>query len=223
MSLLAEDLFVLLVDAESGRPLVDGIRFPRALAGAILLELALDETVGIGTGGDGGRKGRVVVRDVAEPADELLADAVRRLGSSKPMKPTTVVEKFSKGVREKLASRAVAHGRVREEARTLLGVFPARRWPAADGTYREQLRERIRSAVVEGGAPDTRTAALIALLSAADAVPKILPGENKRAVRRRAKEIAAGEWAAKAVRDAVNSIDAALLVAVTASVGVAGS
>ncbi|WP_206035927.1 GPP34 family phosphoprotein, partial [Prescottella equi] len=58
-SLIAEDLLLLLLDDESGDPLVDGTRLPRVLAGAVLLELALDGYVTPADQGEDVKRGRL--------------------------------------------------------------------------------------------------------------------------------------------------------------------
>jgi enolase len=71
--------------------------------------------------------------------------------------------------------------------------------------------------LVHGPEPTQRTAALASLLSAVDAVPKVVPSDDRRAVKRRAKEIAEGEWAGVAVRKAVEAVNAAVATAVVAT------
>ncbi len=56
MALLAEDLLLLALDDDSGKALVDSITLPRALAGAVLLELALDNVVLLDEEGARGKK-----------------------------------------------------------------------------------------------------------------------------------------------------------------------
>jgi hypothetical protein len=62
-------------------------------------------------------------------------------------------------------------------------------------------------ALVQQVAPDTRTAALIALVHAVGCVDKIADpqqqGLSKRELRARAKKIAEGNWASEAVRKAI--------------------
>ncbi len=223
MTSIAEDLLLLLLDDESGKYVVDGVKLPRVLAGAVLLELALDDVVAVDTEGNQVKKGRIAIRTEARPADPILAEAVERLGSGRPLKPTAAIEKLQKGLQEKLLARVVEQGWVSEERGKILGVFPTKKWPAIDFTHEQRVRDLIRAALIDGLTPEPRTAALIALLSAADAAPKVFPDADKRAVKKRAKEIAQGEWAARAVRDAVASVNAAMMAAVVAGGAVAGS
>ena len=67
---------------------------------------------------------------------------------------------------------------------------------------------RVGSSLAAGATPDGRTAALVSLLVAVKAVPKVVDGE-KKAVRARAKDIAAGDWAGAAVKKAINAVNAA--------------
>jgi hypothetical protein len=94
----------------------------------------------------------------------------------------------------------------------VLGLFPTRRLPAQDVTHEATVRSRILAAL-SGTTPDERTAALIALLSALHAVTTVFEVPDKRAARRRAKEIAEGQWAATAVRKAVEAVYAATAAA----------
>ena len=89
-----------------------------------------------------------------------------------------------------------------------LGLIPRTTWPAADTTRDNQLRRTITVCLADGGRPDERTAALIALLWAVDEAHKAVAANTattKRQLKKRAKEIAEGQWAAKAVKDAIDA------------------
>ncbi len=77
--------------------------------------------------------------------------------------------------------------------------------------------------LVEGLDPTPRAAALISLLSAVDAAAKVFPDTDRKMIRKRAKEIADGEWAGAAVRKAVDAINSAVFVAVMVPAMAAGS
>jgi hypothetical protein len=216
MTLTAEDLLLLLLDDESGKPVVDDTRLSRVLAGALLVELALDERISPATEGNATKGGRLVVRNSQPSGDQLLDRAVSTLNASKPMKPVKAVEKLQKGVRQDVLSRLASEGLVREERGRALGIFPTRHWPAEDLAHGARLRAELSKVLVHGLEPTQRTAALASLLSAVDAVPKVVPSDDRRAVKRRAKEIAEGEWAGVAVRKAVEAVNAAVATAVVA-------
>ena len=223
MTLLAEDLLLLLLDDASGKPVVDRTRLPRVLAGAVLLELALGDVVTPAEPGEDVKKGRLVVRDGAWPQDPLLARAVDLIGRSKPLKPEAAIEKLTKNLRDELAKRIVDAGWVREEKGKVLGIFPTTRWPEVDGSHERAVRNELGAALLDGVTPTPRTAALVSLLSAVDAAPKLFPDADRRAVKKRAKDIAEGDWAGKAVRASVDAVNAAIIVAATVPAIVAGS
>lgn len=224
MTLLAEDLLLLLLDDDSGKPVVDGFALPRVLAGAVLLDLTLDGVVEPSDGTGEVKKGRLVLRDRTAPLDPILAHAVAQLRGSKPMKPEKAIEKLGTNLRDAVLGRIVDRGWVHESTGRMLGIFPTKTWPSVDGTHERVVREKVRAALLDDVTPDARTAALISLLSAVDAAPKVVPDAKKKAVRKRAKEIAQGDWASVAVRRAVESMNAAIIaVAVVPAVAAGGS
>lgn len=216
MTLIAEDLLLLLLKDDSGRPMVDSTRLDRVLAGGLLLELALAGQVTPAAEGESVKKGRLTVRDAAPTGDELLDRTLRRLADGKPVKPEKAVEQLAKGLRSELLSRLAGRGYLREERGRALGLFPTRSWPAMDTAYESGLRAELAAVLLGGAAPAQRTAALISLLSAVDAAAKVVTTSDRRAVKGRAKEIATGEWAGAAVKKAVDSVNAAVVVSVVA-------
>ena len=66
------------------------------------------------------------------------------------------------------------------------------------------MRARLQAALVGGHAPTERTVALIALLNATSRLPKVVVGTDKKALMARAKDLREGDWAAKAVKQAID-------------------
>nr|WP_296778653.1 GPP34 family phosphoprotein [Rhodococcus sp. (in: high G+C Gram-positive bacteria)] len=208
MTLIAEDLLSVLLDEQTGKPIVDSTKLPRVLAGAVILELAMNGAVQIG------EKDRVVVAGPA-PADPLLARGYDIVKSAKsPLKPQKIIEKLQKKLDKEVAARLVQQGFVVEQQDKMLGLFPTTAWPAKDSSRRNAVLQWIGSAVVDGTTPLPGTSAVIALVSAIDAIPKVLPGADKKSAKQRAKEIAEGDWASEAVRKAVRDVNAAVMAAV---------
>jgi len=129
------------------------------------------------------------------------------------------------GVRKSVVAQFVERGVVREEKRRLLGVLPSTRHPEADGSAEDELRARVRAVLVDGAEPSERTAALIAIAQAGGLGKALVVDVPWKQVSARAKEVAEGDWAATAVRKAVQSVNAAVIVATMAAttVTVAGS
>ncbi len=212
--LLAEELLLLALDDETGRVGISEI--DKGIAGAVLIELALLDRVRVAEKGESVRRGRLVVRPGPAPAHPVLAAGLGVLADREGRKPDRVVDRLARGLRERVAAGLVEAGVLRRERRRVLGLFPAERLFARDTAHEAAVRERI-SAALAGAAPDERTAALIALLSALKAVTAVVDVPDRRAARRRAREIAEGQWAAAAVRKAVQATNAAVTAAVTAA------
>jgi hypothetical protein len=215
--LLAEDLLLLLLDDSSGRPVTDGTKLDHALAGAVLLELTLRGKVDVAAPGEDVRKGRLVVRDESPTGEPILDHGLSIVDDREGSKPANVLGKLAKGLRERLLAGLADRGVIRQEKGRVLGIFPTTRWPAEDSTHENSLRATLSGVLVQGLTPDPRTGALVSLLAAIDVVPKVVDAPDRKAVRRRAKEISEGAWAAEAVKKAVAAVNAATMAAVTAA------
>ncbi|AMY21990.1 GOLPH3/VPS74 family protein [Rhodococcoides fascians] len=214
MTLIAEDLLLLLLDDESGKPSADSTKLPRVLAGALVVELALGGSLRITGPGEQTKKDQVVVAG-DPPADPLLRRVFDLVATaSRPMKPQKVIEKSQKNLAKELAARLVAQGFVTEKQDKVWGLFPTTTWPARDTSREKVLRDALRSALVDGTTPTPHSAALISLISAVDLTHKVIVDADKKVLKTRAKQIAEGEWAGAAVRKAVSDVNAAVTAAI---------
>jgi hypothetical protein len=217
MTTLADDLLLVLLDPVSGKPRTTGTRLDYGLAGALLLELALAMRIDIV--GAKPSKADVVVLDDAPLEDDVLADALRRMGE-KRRRADQLVPRLARGLRGRLleraehrgrrppaaaraASRPVARGGRHATARA--GDAPGRRaadrrhsGPADGGARRAARRDRR-------GARRGRSAG---------------PGDAQ-AVSRRARQIGEGAWAAESVRRAVKAASNAVAASTAAAVAAA--
>lgn len=216
--LIAEDLLLLLYDDESGKPIVASTQLEYALAGAVLLELTLLGRIDLAGDGEDVKRGRLVVRDPAPTGNAVLDERLRIVEDKEGRKPKDLIGKLSKRLRDSLLQELANRGVLRAEHGKVMGLIPVIRWPANDARQEHELRTALDSVLRIGTTPDHRTAALIALLHAVDSVPKVITdAPDKRALKRRAKEIAESEWAADAVRKAVQAVQAATTAAIIAS------
>ncbi|GAB2593293.1 GOLPH3/VPS74 family protein [Kribbella endophytica] len=218
--LIAEDLLLLLYDDETGKPLTGNPGLDYGLAGAVVVELTLLGKVDITTEGDDGKPGRLKALDPSPTGDPLLDERLAMVVDKAGKKPKDVMGKLSKKLRDPLLQRLAERGILQAEENKVLGLFPVTRWPAKDAQHEGQVRASLENVLKLGTQPDERTGALIALLSALDVVPKVVTDAvDRKALKRRAKEIAESDWAAAAVRRAVQDMQAAI----TASIVVAST
>ena len=224
--LLAEDLLLLVTDDASGRLSAPAEQVDAGLGGANLVELTLRNKVDLSGEQDPGRPGRIIVRDPSPAGDAVLDAALEILVARQGKRPSTVIRPLSKNLRRTLYQRLADRGVVRAKRGRIFGVFPVRRWPAQDASDEAEVRRLMTQALVQQQAPDTRTAALIALAHAVGCVDKIVDrrehGLSRRQLRARAKKIAEGNWASAAVRKAIEEMMAAVIVTIAATGAVVG-
>lgn len=214
--LIAEDLLLLLHDDNSDKPVAGSPSADYALAGAILIELAMRGRVG-GTGADG----RLVTIDDSPTGDELLDRRLAILTAKgqttkgkNGQRPVNLVPKVAKQLRAELLDRLTDKGILQADRERL---FPVTRWTARDAGHGLEVRAGLESALKFGNTPSDRTGVLITLLHAQHVVPKVLTGPmGRKALRRRAAEIATETSAAEGVLGAIQT-------GVTAAIAGAGT
>ncbi|MGC5628226.1 GOLPH3/VPS74 family protein [Georgenia sp. Z1344] len=216
--LLAEDLTLLLLDDDSGRFTAHS-SLDAALGGALLAELALGGWVVIGDPSGMFKRSTVRPTDAPAPGHQVLAEALAEV-AAKERSTNELVTRLGRAAKEPLLESLAARGILRRERGRVLGLFPSTTWPTADATHEQQMRAALTDGIATGRG-DERVIALLSVLSAIDMAHKVLPvdGLGNREIRRRVREMAEGDLSAKAVKDAVGAIDAAVTAAiVTATV-----
>ncbi|MEP7763578.1 GPP34 family phosphoprotein [Sanguibacter sp. 25GB23B1] len=215
--ILAEEVALLLIHDISGKAVVDSTRLDLALAGSVLLDLVASGRVDVSGPGEPVKAGRLVVRDPRPTGDPLLDEALRRIAVGKPRTPESTLPDLRKGLRDEVLARLVRQGFLRFEERRTFGVFRVRSWPSTGTGVERSLRTGLYEVLVNGRGATPREAALISMLHAVDRVPKVLGDVGLPAgeLRRRAKAASDGGLADKAVRRAIDAVNAALLVVLT--------
>jgi hypothetical protein len=217
--LIAEDVLLLLVHDRTGRFRVDSTKLDNVLAGAVLVELVMIERVGFASEGGFLKRGRMVVLDPTPPGDPVLDRALVTIVGSRPAKPEQLIAKLRKRLRTTLLERLSAAGALHRSTRKIMGILPRTSWDSVESSREKELRRRLQDALIADATPDLRTAAVVSLLAAVNAAHKIVNGD-KKAVKARAKEIAAGDWASAAVKKAIDAVNDT--IAILIAIGVVG-
>ncbi|MFE6697507.1 GPP34 family phosphoprotein [Streptomyces sp. NPDC057718] len=208
---LAEEIMLLSLDDESGA-VRERQACQSAVAGGVVLDLVLAGRVSVD-------QGRITVVDTAPTGDRLLDDRLRMIdiwvaGKRKPPKVTEWLTKDSRKAVEAAVQALRERGLVSEEQRKVLGLFPVRRFPEADGTVERELRARLEGLVLRHVQPDDRSAGLVALLHGAKLHRLAFPGLPRREVIPKMREISEGQWAGDSVRKAIQEMQAAMAAVV---------
>jgi len=213
MAVLAEDLYLLACDEDTGRLLIDPAHLDLGLGGALLLDLVSRRRVAL-------VDERVAVVDRAPTGDPFLDGALAKIEAEAPHEPDHVVRHLARGARAAVRERLIAAGVLRRADHKILGVVPVHLTPEADDRIERALQEHLQDAVVLDHPPSAETAAVSSLALALGLHRHLFPRADRRAVERRMQEIAdayEGRWVAAAVKQAADAVDAALGIVRTAT------
>lgn len=207
---LPDGLLLLALDDERGTR-AHSTELEPGLAGAVLVDLALRGRLDA--------DGKILhVVDPSPTGDAVLDTALATIArESRPRTAQHWVGKLQKGVRQEVSDRLVAAGTLRRDEKKVLWVFPVTRLPAGNPAPETAVRARLDDAVLRGVTPDERTAALAALVHATGLGRAVFPEADRRAVTTRLAELSEGQWAAEAVRRAVQATAAATAAVIMAA------
>lgn len=224
--IIAEDLLLLCTSDANGRLLGSTYRVDLALGGALLLELALLGKVDLTNPADEGRVGRVILRDTSPTGDDVLDVALDLLSTRQGKKPGAVIRPLSKNLRPTLYRRLASRGVIRAERSKILGVLPRLRWWIQDPQRKAAVREQVNNALLRLTPCEPRVGGLVALLHTLNLEHKVVDcrgsGLSKRELGSRAAQIAQGNWAPEAVRQAIEDVTAAIVGAVAGAAAAGG-
>jgi hypothetical protein len=209
--LIAEDLLLLLYDDETGKPLTGSAELECALAGAVVIELIRLGRLDLAESGEDVKEDRLEVLDAGLTGNPILDERLRLLGDKQGKRLRGLIPKLAKDLPEQVRDGLAERGVLSKERGRVLGLFPVTRWPAKDAQHESELRVQLEGVLIQDKEPDQRTGALIALLSAVDAVPKVLRQvADKRSLKRQARDIAESD---RVTEEVVQEVKAALLTA----------
>lgn len=220
--LIADELVLLALHEETGKSIVSSTALDAALGAALLVELALGERISVAPADAGWRtKGTITVINTSPTDDPDLDTVLAKLAEKDGQKVKNLINPMAwspitKGLKARRIARLVSQRVLTEQRSAVLGL---RTYPTVDAGPEREVRSRLWSALVDGRTPTERTVALIALLDATGALTKVVVSTDKARVRARAKQLSEGDWAAKAVKDAVAEMTAVMAASASAAGG----
>ena len=209
---LYEEILLLALDDGDGTTSQAGF-YTNAMGGAILAELAMTGSISIAD--DKKKKVSLVRRSRLD--DPILDECLTMIAEAKkPKKASEWVGKFAgvKDLKHRVARQLVAKGVLAEETDTVLMVFRRTVYPEVDGGPEKDLRERMKKAIFTATTDlEARTVVIIALAQAAGMLNKVFPKKKLKERKKRLEQLNTGQLAGKATKEAVEAVQAAIMVA----------
>ncbi len=206
-----EVLLLALRDAEG--TIASGTMYQYAIAGGILAELVLRGRISV----DGSRrKKRAEVVDRSPTGAPLLDECLERIATSKPKGLDYWVGKFAgiKSLKHRVAERLCDRGILHEDEGTILLVFTRRTYPETDPRPEQEIIDRLHGAIFTGVRDiDPRTVVLVSLADSAGILKVVFGKKELKARKQRIEQVVNGELMGRATKDAIQAVQAAVMVA----------
>ncbi|MFF8913550.1 GPP34 family phosphoprotein [Streptomyces sp. NPDC015032] len=196
---LPEELLLLALDPQRGKPYCRNRFLEYGVAGAVLAELELHGRIAE-------QLGRIRVISPLAPQDPLLAQVLGSLpapgrgGLAGGVGAKGWIRRTGRYVEELCLEHLVGRAVLRRETHRFLGLLPYHRHPAADPALSAAARDRF-AAAEAAGFPDRRGRTLAALVSATGLSDTVAQGGRRS--RSAMRDLVRDEWTAYAVRQNV--------------------
>ena len=168
----AEEIILLMLHDDDGKfAHVPSWSMDRALAGAVLMDLALENRI------DTDPENLILV-DGTPVGDSLLDPTLAEIAAGDQRDARYWVEHTAKKgeqIREEALSRLVDAGILEHHEDRVLWVFRSRRYPLVDGKAEREVKLRIMEVLFSDQIPEPRDVVIIALADACGIFRELLP------------------------------------------------
>lgn len=216
---LKEKFVILAYDPDKGTCLASNF-FGYGIAGAILLELAEMKRISIE-----GKK--IKLLDSHKAGDPMLDRVISiLLGSKRDMRVKALISKIAQSPRKykKPLIKGLIEKRYLKEVRKKFLIFPYKRYPSTNTSFRREMVEKIRRLVLRKDGDDRDILLLTGLAGACKFSHKFFDTKEERKIaKKRIKEIIEESQIDKAIDETIKAVQAAVLISVTTSAAVAGA
>ena len=205
----AEEILLLLLRDDGGRFVpVPGIALDNALAGGVLMDLALENR--IDTDAE-----RLILIDATPVGDGLLDPTLAAIAGGERRDALYWVGRTAKRaaeIRREALSRLVERGILEHDEGRFRWVFRSRRYPIVDGRAEREVKLRILGVLLSDDIPDPRDVVIIGLADACGILPALLPKGDYDRARVRIDQVRKLDLIGQATSRAVHDIEMWLAV-----------
>jgi len=210
---LHEEVMLLALRDEEGT-IASGTMYQYAIGAAILAELLLNQRIAL----DESRKKKLVNLLSSTPLGEPLIDqCLEKIGNTKRRASLqTWVSRFAgvKNLKHRVAQQLCDRGILRTTEDKILLLFTRKIYPELNPVPERNLIERLRQAIfTDSRDVDPRTVVLVSLTDSTGLLKETFDKKKLKGRKARIKEISNGEITGKAAKEAIEAMQAAVMVA----------
>ena len=206
-----EEILLLLLRDEDGRFVhVPGWSLDYAIAGAVLMDLAMENRIDTDLE-------HLILIDGAPTGDSLLDPILAEIALGEQASIRSWLERIADGagdIRERALARLVALGILERQDDRFLWVFRSRRYPTRDGRAEREVKLRIMGVLFSDEIPDPRDVMIICLADACGIFREVLAKSELEQASARIEQVRKLDLIGQAMARAIYDIE----VSVAASV-----
>lgn len=207
-----EKVFLLALRDKEGT-VFSSVNYRHAVAGAMLAELMLRKFVSVEVKG---KRKFLKLENQKSTGDEMLDECMLKIKKAKRRASLqTWVHRFTsiKGLKNRTARQLCRKGILNEKEKKVLFIFKQNIYPEVNPKPEKALLEKMEKAIF--GTSKNFEPELVILISLCDAVhllEKIFDRKKVKAQKKRIKAITSGEIVGKATQEAIEAMQAAIMV-----------
>ena len=210
---LHEEIMLLALKDEEGT-IASGMMYNYAVGGAIIADLLLSQRIAV----DQSKKKKLVsVIDPEQLNDSLIDEWLINMSSSKRQK--TLQDWVSriantKNLKHRVATQLCQRSILKMDEESILLLFTRRIYPEINPEPERLIIDRLKNAIfTDTDDVDARTIVLLSLAKSANILPFIFGKKEIKQRKNRIEQIVNGEIAGKATKEAIEAMQAAVMVA----------
>lgn len=210
---LHEEIMLLALRDKEGT-IETGSMYKYAIGGAILAELLLNDQIKVVKAK---RKKFVELVSTKPIGDPVIDECIEKIRSAKRHASLeTWVSRFSgvKNLKERVAIQLCRRGILRASEDKVLLIFTRKTFPEINPEPEKELIGRLHDAIfADDDNIDPRTVVLLALANSADLLKMVFDKKRVKGRKKRIEQIINGDLTGQATKEAIEAMQAAVLVA----------
>ena len=200
----AEEIVLLSLRDDDGKFVpVPAVSMQHALAGAVLMDLALENRI------DTDPENLILI-DSTPVGDSLLDPTLEMIAAGEQHDARYWVEQTARqadAIKEEALARLIERGILEQHEERFLWVFRSRRYPVIDGREEREVKLRILGVLLSDEIPDPRDIVIICLADACGILHHLLSKRELEGVRDRIEQVRKLDLIGQAMAQAIHDIE----------------